>query len=187
MKIGVFGNLERSEIRDAALRFVDQLNKKGFYAKRVCTEKDVKDLDVLIVLGGDGTILHIAAKAALCGVKIIGVNYGTLGFLTEFEREDADEIFEFLTTIEKSECKILRRSILEVSFNGKTSYALNEAALQRNYSDPDSQIMRTKISKGENDEVVFCGDGALLPLRVLRRIRCRLAALLPILKRESCF
>src|SRR5258708_16898738 len=50
--------------------------------------------DLLVVLGGDGTLIH---AAGLCGqreVPILGVNLGTLGFLTELPRERAFELLQ---------------------------------------------------------------------------------------------
>ena len=40
-------------------------------------------LDMLIVLGGDGTLLHVAEKAARHSIPVLGINIGNLGFLTE--------------------------------------------------------------------------------------------------------
>ena len=42
--------------------------------------------DLLICFGGDGTILHAARDATLCGVPILGVNTGSVGFMAELER-----------------------------------------------------------------------------------------------------
>src|SRR6266446_8755312 len=49
--------------------------------------------DLIVVLGGDGTLIHAAGLCAGREVPILGVNMGTLGFLTEFPR---DRVWEAL-------------------------------------------------------------------------------------------
>ena len=162
MRIGIYGNVEKKEISEAAQALLTDLNGKGFFAQLFLAPFLWEQIDVLVVLGGDGTILHIAAQAAQNDVKIVGVNYGTLGFLTEFEREEIGKVSDFLFDLEKEDCRVLKRSVLEVVFEEKRYYALNEAAVQRDYAAVNSRIMRTEVSKGEDDCIVFCGDGALI-------------------------
>src|SRR2546425_8727167 len=50
--------------------------------------------DLLVVLGGDGTLIHAAGLCNQREVPILGVNLGTLGFLTEVPREKAFELLE---------------------------------------------------------------------------------------------
>lgn len=48
-------------------------------------------VDVIIVLGGDGTFIHVAKDLITCNVPIIGVNLGNLGYLTEIDVNDFKE------------------------------------------------------------------------------------------------
>ena len=78
----------------------------------------------LIVLGGDGTMLRAAHKAALHSTPMLGINLGTLGYLTDVERNDG------LSAIEKmlsGDFHREQRMMLEVRGN----LALNEAAVHR--------------------------------------------------------
>ena len=83
MKTGVYANAEKAENGANAQKFVVFLEKNGFSASEIDVndENALSETDVLFVLGGDGTILRCAEKCARFGVKIVGVNYGTLGFL----------------------------------------------------------------------------------------------------------
>jgi NAD+ kinase len=85
-------------------------------------------LDVLFVLGGDGTILMVATECAKYGVKIIGINYGHIGFLTEYDRENVDDAVHLVCD---GNYKTVERSILEVECGGCHFLALNDLVIQR--------------------------------------------------------
>lgn len=51
------------------------------------------DFDLLIALGGDGTMLRAGHLTGPCGLPILGINLGRFGFLMEFRQEDLDEYF----------------------------------------------------------------------------------------------
>src|SRR5438067_4370721 len=67
--------------------------------------------DLLVVLGGDGTLIHAAGLCERCEVPILGVNMGTLGFLTEVPHERA---FPVLEKALRGELAVSRRLMLDV-------------------------------------------------------------------------
>lgn len=95
-------------------------------------ENDGKLFDVLLTVGGDGTILRIAAYCARLDIPILGINLGTVGFLTEIELDSLDIIPKLLSEKEYSSEK---RSLLRVSCKDIEYYALNEIVLSRDFSD----------------------------------------------------
>jgi NAD+ kinase len=68
-----------------------------------------RNLNFVIVLGGDGTLLSAARAAAKAGIPIVGVNLGALGFLTEVPLE---EFYPTLESIDRGSCGIDVRSMV---------------------------------------------------------------------------
>src|ERR1700687_2154180 len=82
--------------------------------------------DLLVVLGGDGTLIHAASLCDHREVPILGVNMGTLGFLTEVPRERA------LPMLEKAlqgELAVTRRLMLEVEVRHREQLLLEGSVL----------------------------------------------------------
>ncbi|URM91882.1 NAD kinase [Streptomyces sp. MRC013] len=89
--------------------------------------------ELLIVLGGDGTLLRGAEFARASGVPMLGVNLGRVGFLAEAERDDLDKVVDRVVT---RAYEVEERMTLDVVVydNGDvlhTDWALNEAAVQK--------------------------------------------------------
>lgn len=102
-----------------------------FYAK--IHEKGYKNTyDILISFGGDGTILHSARVARKLDIPILGINAGTVGFLTSVN--DVSGIGEALESVKKKKYIYDRRYMLDVKvIRDKkvimNSYAVNEASV----------------------------------------------------------
>ena len=161
MKIGLYGNLDRVKKKDVIDDFAAFLRQNG-YNPRLFDQIDDAEVDVLIVLGGDGTILHIAETLAKKSIPVIGINYGTLGFLAEFEKEDDARVLELLRIIEKGEAHLLEHSMIELQIGEKRYYALNEVSIQRDYTDLQSQMMETTVKINGERMINFKGDGAIV-------------------------
>ena len=72
----------------------------------------LRDTDLILTLGGDGTFLAGARLAAPQGIPILGVNHGHLGFLTEIE---AEEMQEGLSRYLDDSYRIEERTMLQVT------------------------------------------------------------------------
>lgn len=129
MKAGIYFNKNYiSDNRENIDKIKSKLSASGVSCRIVEGFKDLDGLNVLFVLGGDGTILMVASECAARGVKIIGINYGHVGFLAEFEPEKLNEAVELVLSGNYS---IQKRSILKIECGDKCFYALNDLVVQR--------------------------------------------------------
>lgn len=102
-------------------------------ARALCDKELYSAADLIIVLGGDGSILRTASQAARAGVPIIGINLGRLGYIAELETTDIPRIVEILSgELETEERTMIEAEVLR---DGKTVVSgvlgLNDAAIVR--------------------------------------------------------
>lgn len=129
MRVGIYLNSKYAAEKDEYLSAIfSALEKKSIGCLEVKDISEIKGLDVLMVLGGDGTILGVASECARYGVKILGINFGHMGFLTDFE---ANQLTQALDTIIAGKFNTVKRSMLEITYKSKVYYALNEVVIQR--------------------------------------------------------
>lgn len=132
MKTGIFYNKNYLEENERHVRKISAATKNaGYSCKIVENYSDLDGLDVLFVLGGDGTILLVASECAKRGVKIIGINYGHMGFLAEFEQDKLDDAIKLVLS---EKYQVHKRSMLEIVCSDKKYLALNDLVIQRNTS-----------------------------------------------------
>ena len=103
------------------------------YAEVVSTDRLIEEADMFIALGGDGTMLRLSALASKNGQPVLGINLGTLGFLSEVEK---DKIASAMQDLADGKYTIEERSMLDgcVIREGKklVSYtALNDFVVSR--------------------------------------------------------
>ena len=121
--------------------------------------KSCKDLDLLISIGGDGTMLSTLHYVQDSNVPVLGINTGRLGFLSNVSSDDIDETVE---AIKAGNYETETRSLLKVSVNGEElefRYALNEVTIHKK----DSSSMIT-IDTWMDDTFIstYWADGLIL-------------------------
>jgi NAD+ kinase len=100
---------------------------------REATPGVLEGCELLVVLGGDGTLLRGAEFARASGVPMLGVNLGRVGFLAEAERDDLDKVVDRVVT---RAYEVEERMTIDVIVHSNgdivhRDWALNEAAVQK--------------------------------------------------------
>jgi len=118
-------------------------------------------LDLLITLGGDGTIVRAIRLTALAGVPLLGVNLGRLGFLAEIDPEQIDAVLPRLLS---GDYAIETRLLLHVQvFRGKESLlsteAVNEVVLARGKV---SRTVRVSVEADGRHIMTPAADGVIV-------------------------
>jgi NAD+ kinase len=118
-------------------------------------------VDVILVLGGDGTFLTVAKLVDKRPVPLLGINFGTLGFLTEISIDGIEESLERLL---KGEFTVENRPVIRVKVlrkNGHISIyrCVNEVAIKR---DTLARIIEIEIEADGDYVTTFRGDGVIV-------------------------
>jgi NAD+ kinase len=116
----------------------------------------LKGFDACCVIGGDGTLLGVARESAREQVPIIGVNRGSLGFLTTFSPDEARGHFADLL---KGDFRIDQRSMLDCSTGpGSHDLALNDVLLK---DEVNSRLVRLEVFADDELVTDYTCDGLI--------------------------
>ena len=123
-------------------------------------DREIKRADLLIAFGGDGTILHLAKTLAMNRVPVLGINLGSLGFMSELEPDE----LERLRDLKNWNLSIEDRMMLDVSVvrDGRTVYntiALNDAVISKGSI---ARVVRLDIFTEEGRLTRVGGDGIIV-------------------------
>jgi len=182
MIIGCTGNYRKKEyftilekifklVSDSNTKFLisDDLKKNTEivipnYYQLVKFEDIIMKADILLAIGGDGTILSTVRRMGLKQIPIMGIHIGGLGFLSEITEED----LEFcLTEILKKNFFISNRMLIEVGMKNKNNnsnslkkyWALNDIVIDHGTS---ARVLKIKVNISGNYLNTYEGDGLII-------------------------
>jgi NAD+ kinase len=131
--------------------------KTELFAHTPLPENALAGVDACCVVGGDGTLLSAAREAARAGVPVIGVNRGTLGFLTTFSAEEALAQFPALLA---GEYRLAERSLLACRTGpDHEDVALNDVVIK---DEINSKLVRLGVYADGEFVTDYHGDGLLV-------------------------
>ena len=111
---------------------------------------EIRDADMLICFGGDGTILHTSKIATQHNLPVLGVNIGTMGFIAELESSE----LELLRKIPEKNYTIENRSMLDITVSNGTQQTFHEIALN------DAVVTKGAIARVI--QIAICCDGVIV-------------------------
>jgi NAD+ kinase len=174
MRIGLISNLKRVGGKEAIQSLVDWSGKNG-HAVLICDEIEeflpksytfvprqqiCKDIDLLVSMGGDGTLLATARTVGDSGVPILGINLGSLGFLTPLTPQ---QLLPALDRIAADNYGIQERMLLKAEIaNGdsnETPMALNDMVL---HNGAVARILDINLKVNGEDVVTYKADGLII-------------------------
>jgi NAD+ kinase len=171
--IGLVVNSERDGAIELALDLAEWMRAQGIGVSATRsltpvpaeTEEAFQSLvdksDLIVVMGGDGSLLGASRRAGPAGKPILGIHYGGMGFLNECRPENAREA---ITRVLRGDYTIDERMMLraELWHDGASSgrkTALNDVAVTR---ETLSRILRLEVQIADETVATYQGDGILV-------------------------
>lgn len=154
----VIKKLEQAGVRVAVCERTDALLSGG--KGSFCGLEEGK-IDLMLAFGGDGTILRMIHKMPKLDAPIVSVNFGTLGFLTEF---DPEAFWKFFPKMVRGDFQLDQRMLLEIKVirEGKEAYryaALNEAVIAR---DSLARVVHLPTEIDGQEVTTYVADGLIV-------------------------
>ena len=143
MKIAIITNVSKDIGLVTAIKAAELLSGRAeLYMSRECVlpgnynitylpyEALWSEAEAVLVIGGDGTLLRVAARCAKNKIPALGINLGKVGFLTEVEPDDMASAVKKLLS---GEYITEKRMLLKISVNGETAgyHALNDVVVSK--------------------------------------------------------
>ena len=164
-KVGIWCNRDKAQALKAAERLIGALHRHGIGAGADDTlhsrlahadaQEGLDGSDLIVTLGGDGTLLSGIDEAMRLNVPMLGVNLGHMGFLTEIEPDQIEETVERLARGDYWEEP---RMLLQA--DGHPLFGLNDVSITR--SQTSTRILTMTVYLNGRMIQRFSGDGLIV-------------------------
>lgn len=162
-KLTIFINPNKPEAPKQAEKLATALAKRNVQAKLAETHKTASDWNNLdpgselaIAMGGDGTFLLTAKQVAAKGIPLLGINFGHLGFLSEYGDLGMEDLAEKLINYDFT---IQERTMLKASVGQSSMYALNDIVV---YRLPNANLLYTDLYIDDDLVHSYRSDGIIV-------------------------
>ena len=166
-RVFIIANGMKEESRELSERIINYLESHGIEGHVVSTHSNEDELsvpmntDLVITLGGDGTVLYAARAVNEMGIPILPVNLGTFGYITEVGKDEWQEALEYFIS---NGSNISRRLMLRITVHriGKRVWqgsALNEAVIT---SAGIAKVISLNLALDKTPAGSFRADGMII-------------------------
>ncbi len=159
-KIGIIYNPRKRETKKIIpeLQKWGKNNLKEIYLLNNKENSFINNMDLVIAIGGDGTVLYTLQRVAKYNIPVLGINTGRLGFLTTLEAKDFEKKFHIL---ERGEFFVEKHLVLELNIIPKnvTYYIFNEAVLLKAENTP---LISFELFYGQESIATSPADGLII-------------------------
>lgn len=157
-KIEHFFKQRRLELKIADKKMVDFYSEESLALQLA---NWVDELELIIVVGGDGTILRVARDLACWEVPILGINLGQKGFLAEIEVEQMERFLQYIAVqqYDYQERMMIEAWLKRGNKDMERYLALNDIVVSRG---PFSRIITVEASVNEDYMESYSGDGIII-------------------------
>ena len=146
--VGIVTRDDKPEAAEAATRLERALEHRGVTVS--------ESPELLIAVGGDGTVLSAASRALELDIPLCGINVGRVGYLAEFEVGEIDELVEAIVT---GTYRMTERSVLRVDVGGSAGFAINDVVVEKVIS---QRIIEVAVAIDSRPLATYRTDGIIV-------------------------
>lgn len=162
IRIGIICNKNNKQCDDTVRQLALAIEREG--AIPLCYGDDTyvyDNADVLVSIGGDGTFLKVASQALKRDIPVIGINLGTLGFLTEIDKHDIDETARRLVRNDYivEERKVMKIVVTRDDVEVFSCHVINDCVIAREIL---SKVLYLEVYANSHYVDTYPGDGVVL-------------------------